>query len=39
MQTYAEVSTFMDNLSLYLKVNPDLFIFFVIFFFFLLGSN
>lgn len=27
MQTYAEVSTFMDNLSLYLKVNPDFFFF------------
>ncbi len=23
MQTYAEVSTFMDNLSLHLKLNPD----------------
>lgn len=34
MQTYAEVSTFMDNLSLYLKVNPDLFIFFCNFLFF-----
>lgn len=26
MQTYAEVSTFMDNLSLNLELNPDLFL-------------
>lgn len=37
MQTYAEVSTFVDNLSLHLKLNPE---FFIIFFLILeLGSN